>query len=237
MDKIALIGIKLGMSSIDKLNQETACYTPVPCTLVQVLPGSLVGVCNYNKVFSLRIAGGRQVKEKKISKPCRGSHFKNMKQFYSNVREFRFNRRFEIQHDAIFNVGEYLEGRYIDVRGKTIGKGFQGPMKRHNFAGLNASHGVSVSHRSHGSVGLGRSWGSGVNKGKKMAGHMGSVNVVQKNLEILKVIPEKNLILIKGSVPGSDNTPLYLTDTNVGNYCDMISSVNNIPVKDLGGFN
>merc|ERR1712178_370866 len=97
-------------------------------------------------------------------------------------------------------VSHFKIGQYVDVIGTSLGKGFSGPMKRHNFSGLRASHGVSISHRSHGSTGQCQDPGR-VFKGKKMAGHMGDSNVTIQNLRVVKTDPEKGIILIKGAVP------------------------------------
>jgi large subunit ribosomal protein L3 len=107
-----------------------------------------------------------------------------------------------IEVGAEITADHFVEGQYVDVSGTTIGKGFAGVMKRHNFGGLRASHGVSVSHRSHGSTGQRQDPGK-VFKGKKMAGHMGDVNVTTQNLRVVKTDPERGLIMIRGAVPGA----------------------------------
>ena len=109
------------------------------------------------------------------------------------------------------NVSHFEIDQKIDVTGVSIGKGFAGAMKRHNFGGLRASHGVSASHRSHGSTGNCQDTGR-VFKGKKMVGHMGNVQVTKQNLKIVEIDNNNNLIIIKGSVPGKKNTIVYLKD-------------------------
>jgi large subunit ribosomal protein L3 len=109
------------------------------------------------------------------------------------------------------HVGHFVAGQFVDVSGVSIGKGFAGAMKRHNFGGLRASHGVSVSHRSHGSTGNRQDPGR-VFKGKKMAGHMGNRQVTVQNLEVFGVDPERGLILLKGGVPGPKGGWLRVTD-------------------------
>ena len=106
-----------------------------------------------------------------------------------------------IEVGAEITADHFVEGQYVDVSGTSIGKGFAGAMKRHGFGGLRASHGVSVSHRSHGSTGQRQDPGK-VFKGKKMAGHMGDVNVTTQNLRVVKTDPERGLIMIRGAVPG-----------------------------------
>ena len=109
-------------------------------------------------------------------------------------------------------AGHYLEGQYVDVAGTSIGKGFAGAMKRHNFSGLRASHGVSVSHRSHGSTGQCQDPGK-VFKGKKMAGHMGSERVTTQNLKVVRTDLDKGLLMVRGAVPGSKGTWVTIKDS------------------------
>ena len=126
----------------------------------------------------------------------------------ANVAPKRKLVEFRVSADNLIEVGaeisaeHYLAGQFVDVAGTSIGKGFAGAMKRHNFGGLRASHGVSVSHRSHGSTGQCQDPGK-VFKGKKMAGHMGAVRVTTQNLQVVKTDAERGLIMIKGAVPGS----------------------------------
>lgn len=146
--------------------------------------------------------GVGNVKAKNVSQPMRG-HFAVAK-----VEPKRKLAEFRVSEDNMIGVGEeitadhYFAGQYVDVAGTSIGKGFAGAMKRHNFGGLRASHGVSVSHRSHGSTGQCQDPGK-VFKGKKMAGHMGSARVTTQNLEVVKTDSDRGLIMVKGAVPGS----------------------------------
>ena len=146
--------------------------------------------------------GAGSVKAKNTSKALRG-HFAK-----SNVEPKRKVAEFRVSEDALIEVGaeisaeHFLEGQKVDVAGTSIGKGFAGAMKRHNFGGLRASHGVSISHRSHGSTGQCQDPGK-VFKGKKMAGHMGAVRVTTQNLEVVKTDADRGLVFIKGAVPGS----------------------------------
>ena len=146
--------------------------------------------------------GAGTPKIKRVSKAMRG-HFAAQK-----VEPKRKLVEFRVSEDNLISVGEelsaehYLDGQKVDVSGTSIGKGFQGAMKRHNFGGLRATHGVSVSHRSHGSTGQCQDPGK-VFKGKKMAGHMGAARVTTQNLEVVKTDAERGLIMIKGAVPGS----------------------------------
>ena len=146
--------------------------------------------------------GAGTPKIKRVSKAMRG-HFAAQK-----VEPKRKLAEFRVSEDALIEVGaeisadHFLEGQKVDVSGTSIGKGFAGAMKRHNFGGLRASHGVSISHRSHGSTGQCQDPGR-VFKGKKMAGHMGAARVTTQNLEVVKTDAERGLVFIKGAVPGS----------------------------------
>ena len=121
------------------------------------------------------------------------------------LKEFRVNNISEYKEGNEIGLELFKDEKFVDIKSKTIGKGFAGVMKRHNFSGLRASHGVSVSHRAHGSTGQNQDPGR-VFKGKKMAGHMGDKFRTIQNLEIIKFDPENNLIFVKGSVPGSKNS-------------------------------
>jgi len=146
--------------------------------------------------------GAGNAKAKNTSKAMRG-HFAVAKvEPKRKVAEFRVAPENMIDVGAEITANHYVEGQFVDVSGTSIGKGFAGAMKRHNFGGLRASHGVSISHRSHGSTGQCQGPGK-VFKGKKMAGHMGAVRVTTQNLQVVKTDPERGLIMIKGAVPGS----------------------------------
>ncbi|RLJ40752.1 LSU ribosomal protein L3P [Litoreibacter meonggei] len=146
--------------------------------------------------------GAGTAKAKRTSKAMRG-HFAAAK-----VEPKRKVAEFRVAEENLIPVGEeiiaahYFEGQFVDVAGTSIGKGFQGAMKRHNFGGLRATHGVSISHRSHGSTGQCQDPGK-VFKGKKMAGHMGAARVTTQNLQVVKTDIDRGLIMIKGAVPGS----------------------------------
>ena len=146
--------------------------------------------------------GAGSAKVKNVSKAQRG-HFATAK-----VEPKQKMAEFRVSEDNLIGIGEeltadhYLAGQYVDIAGISIGKGFAGAMKRHNFSGLRASHGVSISHRSHGSTGQCQDPGK-VFKGKKMAGHMGVVRVTTQNLKIVKTDSDRGLIMVKGAVPGS----------------------------------
>src|SRR6056297_1876293 len=146
--------------------------------------------------------GAGAAKAKNVTQPMRG-HFSR-----ASVAPKRRLVEFRVAPENMIGVGEeitadhYFEGQYVDVSGTSIGKGFAGAMKRHNFSGLRASHGVSISHRSHGSTGQCQDPGK-VFKGKKMAGHMGAVKVTTQNLQVVRTDADRGIIMIKGAVPGS----------------------------------
>jgi len=129
------------------------------------------------------------------------------------LKEFRVLEENLLEIGAILDVSHFQKDQIVDVTGVSIGKGFQGSMKRHNFKGGRASHGVSVSHRAHGSTGNSQDPGR-VFKGKKMAGHMGAKKVTKQNLKIINVDQDNKLISIKGSVPGKRNTVVLIKDAN-----------------------
>ncbi len=150
-------------------------------------------------------------KVKNTSKPLRG-HFAVAKvEPKRKLAEFRVSEENMIEVGAEFSADHFVEGQKVDVTGTSVGKGFAGAMKRHNFKGLRASHGVSVSHRSHGSTGQCQDPGK-VFKGKRMAGHMGATRITTQNLEIVRTDVERGLILIKGAVPGSKGAWIYVKD-------------------------
>jgi len=159
--------------------------------------------------------GAGSAKVKRVSKAMRG-HFAA-----SKVEPKRKLVEFRVPADALIEVGaeisaeHFLMGQKVDVTGTSIGKGFQGAMKRWNFGGLRASHGVSISHRSHGSTGQCQDPGK-VFKGKKMAGHMGATRVTTQNLEIARVDVDRGLVLVKGAIPGSAGGWVELRDAVKG---------------------
>ncbi|SDW26649.1 50S ribosomal protein L3 [Roseicitreum antarcticum] len=175
----------------------------VPVTVLQ-LDGLQVVACRTAETdgYSAVQLGAGAAKAKRTTAAMRG-HFAK-----ANVAPKRKLAEFRVTPDNMIDVGEeitadhYFAGQFVDIAGTSIGKGFAGVMKRHNFGGLRATHGVSVSHRSHGSTGQCQDPGK-VFKGKKMAGHMGSARITTQNLQVVKTDSERGLIMIKGAVPGS----------------------------------
>ncbi|MEM1317465.1 MAG: 50S ribosomal protein L3 [Pseudomonadota bacterium] len=155
--------------------------------------------------------GAGKAKVKNVSKPMRG-HFAVAKvEPKRKLAEFRVTEENLVPVGAEIIAAHYMPGQYVDVTGTTIGKGFAGAMKRHNFGGLRASHGVSVSHRSHGSTGQCQDPGK-VFKGKKMAGHMGNTRVTTQNIQVVSVDVDRGLVMVKGAVPGPKGGWVTLRD-------------------------
>jgi large subunit ribosomal protein L3 len=205
--RTGVIAQKLGMTRIfDEDGQH------IPVTVLQIDNLQVVRRRTKEKDGYTAVAlGFGNAKVKHVGKSVRGQFAKANVEPKKKVVEFR------VSEDALLEVGQeiradhFVPGQYVDVTGETKGKGFAGVMKRWNFAGLEASHGVSVSHRSHGSTGQRQDPGR-VFKNKKMAGHLGTERVTTQNLEIVQVDAEKNLILIKGAVPGSDKAYIRVVD-------------------------
>ena len=163
-----------------------------------------------NGYTALQIGVGR-AKVKNVSRAQRGHFAVARVEPKRKLAEFRVAPENMIDVGAEITADHFVEGQYVDATGTSIGKGFAGAMKRHNFGGLRASHGVSISHRSHGSTGQNQDPGR-VFKGKKMAGHMGDVRVTTQNLLVVKTDAERGLILVHGAVPGSKGGWVLLRD-------------------------
>jgi large subunit ribosomal protein L3 len=146
--------------------------------------------------------GAGNAKAKRTTAPMRGHFALAGVAPKRKIAEFRVSPENLIDVGAEITADHYLAGQFVDVAGTSIGKGFAGAMKRHNFGGLRASHGVSISHRSHGSTGQCQDPGK-VFKGKKMAGHLGAVRVTTQNLQVVRTDAERGIIMVKGEVPGS----------------------------------
>ncbi|MGY6409788.1 MAG: 50S ribosomal protein L3 [Alkalilacustris sp.] len=193
-----VIAKKLGMT---RLFMEDGRQVPV--TVLQLDGCQVVAQRTADRDgYSAVQLGAGVAKAKRTTAPMRG-HFAK-----ANVAPKRKLAEFRVSPENLIGVGEeitadhYFEGQFVDVAGTSIGKGFAGAMKRHNFGGLRASHGVSISHRSHGSTGQCQDPGK-VFKGKKMAGHMGAARVTTQNLQVVRTDSERGLIMVKGAVPGS----------------------------------
>ena len=155
--------------------------------------------------------GAGKAKVKNVTKSMRGHYAVAKVEPKRKLAEFRVSEDNMIDVGAQLSAEHFVEGQKVDVTGTSVGKGFAGAMKRHNFGGLRASHGVSVSHRSHGSTGQCQDPGK-VFKGKKMAGHMGATRVTTQNLEVVKTDAERGLLMIKGAVPGAKGSWIMVRD-------------------------
>ena len=183
-----------------------------PVTVLKLEENQVVKVLDRNKngYFAIQVGTGK-VKTKNIGKAIRGHFAKSNVEPKKILKEFRVDEDMLVEEGKIFSIKHFSVGQKIDVSGVSHGKGFSGGMKRHNFAGLEATHGVSISHRSHGSTGNsqdpGRVW-----KGKKMAGQYGNVNKTIQNLTVLEINDVDDLLYVKGSVPGPKNGYLTVRD-------------------------
>ena len=205
---IGLIGTKLGMT-----REFLETGQSVPVTVVKIEKGRVLDVISKEKRgYNAVKIGFFKLKNSKLTKQMKGYFAKKNTEPKKILREYRVEDNAMYKEDNEIGLEIFKDKKFIDVRSKTIGKGFAGVMKRWNFGGLRASHGVSVSHRSHGSTGQRQDPGK-VFKGKKMAGHMGDKSRTILNLEVIKSDIENNLIYLRGSIPGSKNSTVYLRES------------------------
>ena len=202
-----LILKKIGMT---RIFDDTGNSFPV--TVMKLEENQVVKVLDQNKngYFAIQVGTGK-LKTKNISKAIRGHFAKSNVEPKRILKEFRVDEDMLVEEGKIFSINHFSVGQKIDVSGVSHGKGFSGGMKRHNFAGLEATHGVSISHRSHGSTGNSQDPGK-VWKGKKMAGQYGNVNKTIQNLTVLEINDLDDLLYVKGSVPGPKNGYLTVRD-------------------------
>ena len=205
MFDIALIGKKIGMSrEFYKTGQS------IPVTVLKMETGRIIQVIDKEKRgYQAVQVGFGKIKNSKLTKAMKGYFAKKNTEPKKILKEFKVKNIEDYKEGNEVGLEIFKDVKFVDVRSKTIGKGFAGAMKRHNFGGLRASHGVSVSHRAHGSTGQNQDPGK-VFKGKKMAGHMGDKLRTMQNIEIIKTDAENNLIYLKGSIPGSRNTDVLI---------------------------
>ena len=205
---IGLIGTKIGMT---REFMETG--QSVPVTVIKVEKGRVLDVITKEKNgYDAVKVGFSNLKNSKLTKQMKGYFAKKKTEPKRILKEFRVNNKNDYKEGNELGIEIFKDKKFLDVKSKTIGKGFAGVMKRWNFGGLRASHGVSVSHRSHGSTGQRQDPGK-VFKGKKMAGHMGDKLRTILNLEIIKSDLENNLLYLKGSIPGSKNSTVFLRES------------------------
>ncbi len=205
--RTGVIALKVGMS---RVFQDDGGHMPVTVLKVdgcQVVAQRTTETHGYDAVQ----LGAGTAKVKNVSKAMRGHFAKAQVEPKRRVAEFRVSGGNMVEVGAELAADHFVAGQFVDVCGVSVGKGFAGVVKRHNFSGLAASHGVSVSHRAHGSTGQCQDPGK-VFKGKKMAGHLGAERVTVQSLEVVSTDPEEGLILVKGGVPGPKGSWIRITD-------------------------
>ena len=219
MTEIGLIGKKIGMSrEFYKTGQS------IPVTVIKFEKGRIIQVIDEaTRGYKAVQVGFGNIKTSKLSKPQKGYFTKKNTEPKKKLKEFKIKNTEDYKEGNEFGLEIFNDIKFVDVKSKTIGKGFAGVMKRHNFSGLRATHGVSVSHRSHGSTGQRQDPGK-VFKGKKMAGHMGDKFRTIQNLEIIKSDLENNLLYLKGSIPGSKNCEVLVQKA--------IKNINRLTIKE-----
>ena len=205
MNEIALIGKKIGMTrEFYKTGQL------VPVTVLKMEKARVIQIIDQEKRgYNAVQLGYGKIKNSKLTKAMKGYFAKKNTEAKKKLKEFKVLDVSKYKEGNEFGLEIFKDVKYVDTRSKTIGKGFAGAMKRHNFGGLRATHGVSISHRSHGSTGQRQDPGK-VFKGKKMAGHMGDKLRTMQNIEIIKTDIENELLYLKGSIPGSKNSEVLV---------------------------
>ena len=205
---IGLIGKKIGMT-----REFFDSGLSIPVTVLYVEKGRIIDVITKDKrgYNAIKVGFGK-IKNSKLTKQMKGFFTKKSTEPKKILKEFRVNNISDFKEGNEIGIELFKDQKFVDVTAKTIGKGFAGVMKKYNFSGLRATHGVSVSHRSHGSTGQRQDPGK-VFKNKKMAGHMGDKIRTVQNLEIIRSDFEKNLIFVKGSIPGSKNSEVLIQKT------------------------
>tara|TARA_B100000579_G_C22813446_1_gene846481 strand:+ start:123 stop:833 length:711 start_codon:yes stop_codon:yes gene_type:complete len=206
MSNLELIGKKLGMT-----REFYDSGLSIPVTVLKMEKARVIGLIEKEKRgYSAVQIGFGNIKVSKLSKQMKGFFAKKNTEPKKILKEIRIENVSDFKEGNEFGIEIFNDVKFVDVKAKTIGKGFAGAMKRHNFSGLRASHGVSISHRSHGSTGQRQDPGK-VFKNKKMAGHMGDKYRTVQNLEIIKKDLENQLLFVKGSIPGSKNSQVMVT--------------------------
>ena len=209
--RTGVIAKKVGMT---RLFDETGSHVPVTVLSLDGCQVTAQRTQDKDGYVALQLGAGAK-KPKNTSKAERGHFAKGLVEPKRHVAEFRVSPENLIDVGAEFSADHFVAGQKVDVQGVTVGKGFAGAMKRWNFGGLRATHGVSVSHRSHGSTGNRQDPGKTF-KNKKMAGHLGQETVTTLNVTVFRVDVERGLILLKGAVPGSDGAYVKIRDAIKG---------------------
>ena len=233
IQEIGLIGKKIGMTrEFYKSGQS------VPVTAVKIDKGRIIQLISKDqRGYNAVQVGFGKIKNSKLSKQMKGFFSKKNTEPKKILKEFRVSKLDNYKEGNELGLEIFKDAKFVDVRSKTIGKGFAGAMKRHNFGGLRASHGVSISHRAHGSTGQNQDPGK-VFKGKKMAGHMGSKMRTKQNIEIIKTDLENDIMYLKGSIPGSKNTEVLVKQSvknirklTISEKIEKMEKLKNIPEK------
>ena len=208
MIEIGLIGKKIGMTrEFYKSGQS------VPVTVIKFDKGRVINLLSKEKNgYNAVQLGFGKIKNSKLTKQLKGYFTKKNTEPKKILKEFRVKNLENFKEGNEIGIEIFKDTKFVDIKSKTIGKGFAGAMKRHNFSGLRATHGVSISHRSHGSTGQRQDPGK-VFKNKKMAGHMGDKTRTMQNIEIIKSDLDNNLLYLKGSIPGSKNTQVIVKES------------------------
>ena len=205
MSEIALIGKKIGMTREFYKSGQL-----VPVTVIKMEKARVIQVIDEKKRgYKAVQLGYGKIKNSKLTKAMKGYFAKKNTEAKKKLKEYRVMDTELYKEGNEFGLEIFKDIKFVDTKSKTIGKGFAGAMKRHNFGGLRATHGVSISHRSHGSTGQRQDPGK-VFKGKKMAGHMGDKSRTMQNIEIVKTDLENELLYLKGSIPGSKNSEILV---------------------------
>lgn len=205
--RTGLIATKLGMT---RMFDDEGRHVPVTVLKIDNCQVVSVKTEDTNGYVAVQLGAGK-AKLNRVTKPLRGHYAKSKIEPKKKLAEFRVSAENLLEVGAELGANHYVIGQYVDIAGTTIGKGFAGGMKRHNFGGLRASHGVSVSHRALGSTGQCQDPGK-VFKGKRMAGQMGNVRATAQNLQVVHVDGDAGLLFVKGAVPGSKNGWVFLKD-------------------------
>ncbi|WP_371397447.1 50S ribosomal protein L3 [Fretibacter rubidus] len=211
MLRSGIIAKKLGMT---RVYDDAGNHVPVTVLALEGCQVVAHKTQERDGYLALQLGAG-EAKVKRVSKAERERFAKAGVTPKQKLVEFRVDAGNEIEVGSVLHADHFVPGQKVDVAGITVGKGFAGAMKRHNFGGLRATHGVSISHRSHGSTGQCQDPGK-VFKGKKMAGHMGAVRKTNQNLEVARVLADDGLVLIKGATPGAKGTWLEVRDAVKG---------------------
>ena len=219
MTEIALIGRKLGMTREFYKSGQL-----VPVTVIKMEKARVIQIIDKEKrgYQAIQLGFGK-IKNSKLTKSMKGFFTKRNTEAKKKLKEFRVSNLENYKEGNEFGLEIFKDVKFVDTRSKTIGKGFAGAMKRHNFGGLRATHGVSISHRSHGSTGQRQDPGK-VFKGKKMAGHMGDKLRTMQNIEIIKTDIESELLYLKGSIPGAKNSEVLVKKS--------VKSINKLTIEE-----